>query len=210
MPISDADLLAQAPPGRGRVAVDRGVERAVKLRADAAVGGRIPRTNLRNVIGDGGHGIGIWQQDQSRLDVARQRRVVPRAPAPPSRGRRGAAAGLRGKLGAWPAAVAAYNAGEGAVQQGPRGRRVDPDSRTTGGDYAADVESRRVRLLTMTGHPAAPATTTRSAMPATMLSRHFSTAEFACRHCGDLPPGGVSGALLAALEVARERHYPGG
>lgn len=47
-------------------------------------------------------------------------------------------------------------------------------------------------------------------MPATMLSRHFSTAEFACRHCGDLPPGGVSGALLAALEVARERHYPGG
>lgn len=48
-------------------------------------------------------------------------------------------------------------------------------------------------------------------MPAAaMLSRHFAVSEFACRHCGKLPPGGVSGRLLAALEVARERHYPGG
>lgn len=209
MPISDADLLAQYRRAEAEWPWIAAVERAVKLPPMLlwAVGSR--ETNLRNVIGDGGHGIGIWQRDRRAWTLPGN---VAWYLAHPRRQAEDAAAlllGLRGKLGAWPAAVAAYNAGEGAVRKA-LAAGVDPDSRTTGGDYAADVESRRVRLLTMTGHPAAPATTTRSAMPATMLSRHFSTAEFACRHCGDLPPGGVSGALLAALEVARERHYPGG
>ena len=208
MPISDADLLAQYRRAEAEWPWIAAVERAVKLPPMLlwAVGSRDqpPQRDRGRRPRDRDLAAG-----PSRLDVARQRRVVPRAPAPPNRGRRGAAAGTAGQ--------ARRLARRGRRVQRRRGRGaqalaagVDPDSRTTGGDYAADVESRRVRLLTMTGHPAAPATTTRSAMPATMLSRHFSTAEFACRHCGDLPPGGVSGALLAALEVARERHHPGG
>ena len=42
------------------------------------------------------------------------------------------------------------------------------------------------------------------------LSANFAGAEFACRHCGSLPPRGVSPALLRALETARARHYPAG
>ena len=47
-------------------------------------------------------------------------------------------------------------------------------------------------------------------MPGPMLSEHFSVAEFACRHCGKLPPRGISKALLANLEKARARHFPTG
>lgn len=36
------------------------------------------------------------------------------------------------------------------------------------------------------------------------VSAHFTGREFACRHCGQIK---VSTDLLAALEVARERHY---
>lgn len=36
-----------------------------------------------------------------------------------------------------------------------------------------------------------------------MLSEHFSRAEFACHHCGDLPEQGISQALLEGLEKLR-------
>ena len=40
------------------------------------------------------------------------------------------------------------------------------------------------------------------------LSTHFSRGEFACKHCGKIvvPPT----LMVAALEVARARHYPRG
>lgn len=37
-----------------------------------------------------------------------------------------------------------------------------------------------------------------------MLSEHFSRAEFACRHCDQLPVEGISKALLEGLETLRE------
>ena len=122
-------------------------------------------TNMRNVVGDGGRGVGIWQRD-------RVGNVLPGSVEwylqHPRRQAEDAAAMLLGAhstFGTWHAAIAAYNAGAGAVRKA-LAAGVDPDSRTTQGDYATDVESRRVRLLAMTGHPAAPtATTTRSAMP---------------------------------------------
>ena len=36
-----------------------------------------------------------------------------------------------------------------------------------------------------------------------MLSKHFSRAEFACHHCGELPEQGISQALLDGLEKLR-------
>lgn len=36
-----------------------------------------------------------------------------------------------------------------------------------------------------------------------MLSEHFSRAEFACHHCGELPEQGISQALLDGLEKLR-------
>ena len=57
MPISDADLLAQYRRAEAEWPWIAAVERAVKLPPMLlwAVGSR--ETNLRNVIGDGGHGI---------------------------------------------------------------------------------------------------------------------------------------------------------
>lgn len=210
MRISDADLLAQYRRAEKEWPWVPAVERAVKLPPMLLWAIASRETNMRNVVGDGGRGVGIWQRD-------RVGNVLPGSVEwylqHPRRQAEDAAAMLLGAhstFGTWHAAIAAYNAGAGAVRKA-LAAGVDPDSRTTQGDYAADVESRRVRLLAMTGHPAAPtATTTRSAMPAAMLSRHFAVSEFSCRHCGKLPPGGVSGALLAALEVARTRHFPDG
>lgn len=38
-----------------------------------------------------------------------------------------------------------------------------------------------------------------------MLSAHFSKEEMSCRHCGQLPEGGISQALLNGLEELRSR-----
>jgi uncharacterized protein YcbK (DUF882 family) len=38
----------------------------------------------------------------------------------------------------------------------------------------------------------------------TLLSKHFSRDELACRHCGRLPEGGMDKTLLAVLDAARE------
>lgn len=36
-----------------------------------------------------------------------------------------------------------------------------------------------------------------------MLSEHFSKEEFSCYHCGELPPDGISKALIKGLETLR-------
>lgn len=210
MRISDADLTAQYRRAVAEWPWVAAVERPVGLPPMLLWAVASRETNMTNVIGDGGHGIGIWQRDRRAWDLPGNVEWYIDHPRRQAEDAAALLAGLHGKLGTWHAAIAAYNAGESRIRKALTAG-VDPDSRTTQGDYAADVESRRIRLLALTGHPAAPtATTTRSAMPAAMLSAHFARTEFACRHCGTLPRGGVSLALLRALEVARTRHYPGG
>jgi len=200
--ISTADLVAQYRRAVVEWPWVSAVERAAALPPMLlwAVGSR--ETNLRNVVGDGGHGVGIWQRD-------RRAHVLPGSVdwylGHPRRQADDAAAllaDLRRDLGTWPRAIAAYNAGPAAVRAAMRAG-VDPDTRTTGGDYAADVESRQLRLLVATGHPAAQ--TTGGTMPSqAMLSAHFSAGEMACRHCGEVR---ALPELLEGLERLRSAHY---
>jgi LysM repeat protein len=115
-----------------------------------AVGSR--ETNLRNIAGDFGqrpgvsgprfHGFGIWQRDSGSFGVgeAYLDDVVAQADD---------AAGLLAshfaRFQRWDAAVAAYNAGAGAVAKALR-KGKSCDSVTTGRDYSADVLARRAFL----------------------------------------------------------------
>ena len=164
-----------------------------------ALGSR--ETNLRNVTGDGGHGHGIWQRDDRSWTIPRSVAWYLEHPRQQAEDAAALLVSLRSQLHdpGWGLAVAAYNAGAAAVR-GALGRGVRPDHVTTGGDYSADVERRRLAFIRIA----------EGGVVGTMLSAHFAKGEFACRHCGKLPPGGVSRDLLKALETARARHYPGG
>jgi hypothetical protein len=117
-------------------------------------------TNMRNILGDGGHGVGIFQRD----DRAWRNMPTPAGPlssdagkawylAHPRQQAEDAADLLlanRRTLRNWNAAFAAYNAGVGAVNRAvSNGRR--PDSVTTGGDYGADVQARLNTLRRLRG-----------------------------------------------------------
>lgn len=105
-----------------------------------AVGSR--ETNLKNVIGDGGHGFGVWQRDNRWWDVDSSYLDDVRKQA------EDAATLLVANhkaLGNWESAVAAYNAGLTAVKNAIAAGKT-PDSITTGGDYAADVLGRRLQI----------------------------------------------------------------
>ncbi|MFC4494059.1 N-acetylmuramoyl-L-alanine amidase [Streptomyces ovatisporus] len=100
-----------------------------------AVGSR--ETNLVNKVGDGGHGHGVWQQDDRwwkvpagfDKDVQAQAEKAAKLLADNIK-----AVGL-------PAGVAAYNAGLTGVKNALAAGK-SADSATTGGDYAADVLGR--------------------------------------------------------------------
>lgn len=108
-----------------------------------ALGSR--ETNLKNVVGDGGHGWGIWQRDNRSFTIPADYLTTVLRQA------NDAGALLMSHFGyfrsaypdspAWSCSVAAYNAGRTGVK-----RRLDigatPDSATTGGDYSADVIQR--------------------------------------------------------------------
>lgn len=101
-----------------------------------AVGSR--ETNLTNVIGDGGHGFGVWQRDNRYwpvdetylTDVEKQAKDAAQL----------LAANYK-VLKSWDYAVAAYNAGVDGVQKALAALK-SADAATTGGDYAADVLGR--------------------------------------------------------------------
>src|SRR5690606_25500009 len=101
-----------------------------------AVGSR--ETNLRNILGDGGNGVGVWQRDKrwwpidnSYLkDVRKQAQDAAELLSANKRA-----------LGDWRKAASAYNAGLSAVQKALKAGK-SADSVTTGRDYGSDVMSR--------------------------------------------------------------------
>jgi hypothetical protein len=110
-----------------------------------AVGSR--ETNLKNVIGDGGHGFGVWQRDNRywKVDETYLNDVRKQAEDAATL----LAANYKA-LNNWGFAVAAYNAGVDGVKAAIAAGK-SPDSATTGGDYAADVLGRQAYV------PKAPA-----------------------------------------------------
>ena len=113
-------------------------------------------TNMRNILGDGGHGVGIFQRD----DRAFKNMKTPVGTLATKKGKdwyllhprqqaEDAATLHRQNLLAFDGrethALAAYNAGVGGVQRVTK-RGLHPDAATTGGDYSRDVLDRRARL----------------------------------------------------------------
>lgn len=114
-------------------------------------------TNVRNIVGDGGHGRGIMQiDDRSFPDFARSGRAMdPRQNILKGAevlsgkrqflSRRGVSAQLLKR-----ASVAAYNHGEGNVLRSIRNGR-DVDSGTAHNDYSADVLAREAVFAELLG-----------------------------------------------------------
>lgn len=121
-------------------------------------------TNLRNIIGDGGHGYGVmqiddrsypdwchsgaWKNVQSAILKGAQVLDGKRADLKASQGKRLSVGGqsFTGKTGLTDAellrtAVAAYNSGLWAYYG--LTTKNDPDFHTTGKDYSADVQQRQ-------------------------------------------------------------------
>ena len=112
-------------------------------------------TNMQNILGDYGHGVGIFQRD----DRAWKNMKTPAGVlstkagkdwylAHPRQQAEDAADLLKDNyayLKGWSAALAAYNAGAGAVRSAMY-RGSSPDSVTTGRNYGADV-LRRMEVL---------------------------------------------------------------
>lgn len=134
MNITPGELLAQHDRARAAWPFIDDVERWCGLPPKLlyAVGSR--ETNLTNIIGDFGHGFGIWQRDNRSYPSE----AVPAYLYDVHREAVDASArliqGFR-KWGTWRAALADYNSGQ-------------PDDRwTTGHDYAADTLGRLSCLI---------------------------------------------------------------
>ena len=107
----------------------------------AAIASR--ETNMQNIMGDGGFGVGMFQRDKrawnlSDTDAADLLADMPRQI---SLAATLLAANYK-RLGDWKAACAAYNAGVGAVRW-RTALGLDPDGATTGRNYGADVMERQ-------------------------------------------------------------------
>lgn len=108
-----------------------------------ALGSR--ETNLRDVVGDGGHGRGVWQRDDRSFTIPN--------PYPVQQQALDAGNLLRSHFVAyrteyrgttvplWRASVCAYNAGRQGVRNAIAAGKK-PDEATTFGDYGADVLER--------------------------------------------------------------------
>lgn len=123
-----------------------------------ALGSR--ESNMRNIIGDFGHGVGIWQRD----DRAWATLPTPDGPLStpsgkkwyllhPRRQSEDAAAlllRLNREFSSWETTFCAYNAGAGAIR-GRLSRGEDPNLATTGENYGRDVLWRRGVLRSIFG-----------------------------------------------------------
>jgi hypothetical protein len=104
-----------------------------------AVGSR--ETNLKNVVGDSGHGHGVFQLDDRSHQIPPEFDQDVQAQAQIAAGMLAAA---YGRFGNWMNACNYYNSGS-------------PDtSSTTGGDYGPDVMERQAYLSTLSDQTAMP------------------------------------------------------
>lgn len=152
MNISPLILKGQYLSAHARWAFIADVERRYGLPAFLlfAVGSR--ETNLRNVIGDGGHGFGVFQRDNRSWHVGPSYLNDVRKQA------EDAATLLKANYAAlkdWKAACSAYNCGLGGTRKSLAAGH-DSDYRTTGKDYGRDVMARRASLSAMFSTPVRP------------------------------------------------------
>jgi hypothetical protein len=142
-------------------------ERAATLPAGLLLGVASQETDMNDVVGDGGHGRGLFQiDDRSHRDfLARNRAGGPGAKPPVPAAARYAADLLRSnhdfgvrngvrkadRLGFM---LSAYNAGAGGALAGHR--EGDSDRRTTGGDYGRAVLARWAVYQELLGVAPAP------------------------------------------------------
>lgn len=171
MPFDPAELDAELASARvqGLDAVCASAERSAKLPAGLLLAVASRETGCRDVVGDGGHGRGVFQiDDRSHADWLAAHGAGGPGGVPPVAEAAGYAARLlAGGLEYGRAhgvaesdllkfALSAYNAGSGGALGGYR--EGDSDRATTGGDYGADVLARLEFLHgRLTGAPASPA-----------------------------------------------------
>ena len=169
---SEATVTAQAKKALEQWPFIRAVETKYNILSGLllAVGSR--ETNLRNVVGDGGHGHGVWQQDDRwwpgmpedfDQDVQAQAEKAGKLLADNHKA-----------LGTWGLAAAAYNAGVTGVKNALAAGKSG-DSATTGGDYGADVLGRQ--KYTAAVMKLAPQRPTDRPRPASMALRCRSSAD---------------------------------
>lgn len=107
-----------------------------------ALGSR--ETNLQNIVGDSGHGRGIWQRDDRSWPIPADYMTRPLLQATDAGAllmSHFAAFRNTNPAVAWRAGICAYNAGRTGVQRALAAGRT-PDSATTNGDYGSDVLER--------------------------------------------------------------------
>lgn len=147
MNISDAVLIAQykALPADWRTLMEQAeVKYGLPPYLLGAIASR--ETNMKNVMGDGGNGVGMFQRDKRawNLSAADISSLLADVPTQIKLAASLLAANYK-SLSDWKAAAAAYNAGAGAVKW-RKALGLDVDGGTTGRDYGADVLARQAVL----------------------------------------------------------------
>jgi peptidoglycan hydrolase-like protein with peptidoglycan-binding domain len=165
VPATAAQLQSELTRARADGLVDAclAAERTARLPRGLLVAVASRETNCRNIVGDGGHGRGLFQiDDRFHGDWLREHGAAAPGAVPSVSDAAayaaqllaanyafGRARGLRGaKLLKF--AVSAYNAGAGGAWRALRATG-DPDTGTTGGDYGADVLARMRALRRLLG-----------------------------------------------------------
>jgi len=164
-PFTRAELAAELDRARrqGWDAIMASVERDKDLPAGILLAVASQETDMNDVVGDGGHGRGLFQIDDrshkdflGRVGAAGPGKKPPVPKAADHAGSllasnisfgasKGVAAAGRLKFG-----LSAYNAGAGGALKGLQ-EHGDPDFRTTGGDYGASVLARFAMFQSLLG-----------------------------------------------------------
>jgi len=216
VPRVDADL--EGARRNGLVAVCIAAEQGARLSRGLLLAVASRESGCRNIVGDHGHGRGVFQiDDRFHGDwLRRQGALAPGAVPSAAAGARYAAGLLRANLdeGARRGlvgrrrlkfALSAYNAGVGGAWIG-LSERGDSDAETTGVDYGADVMRRleRVRVWLRRrerpGPDARPVLRVGSTGPAVRELERWLARWFGARPWLELPPFRVDGRYDEALE----------